>query len=165
MAGRLFLLISFLALLLAGFPAAALDRAVVERKFADWLERDLWPEAKAAGVSRVTFEKAFAGVKLDWDMPEIAPPGTKPQIHTGHQAEFRAPAAYFKEENLAALARCLARSKSATASRAASSSRSGDGRPASERRRFRTRRCGHWPPSPLWAGGRRRSGRRSLPRS
>jgi lytic murein transglycosylase len=105
MAGRLSIFVSFFLLLIAAVPAAAVERAAVERQFAEWLDRDLWPEAKAAGVSRGTFEKAFAGVKLDWDMPEIAPPGTKPQIHTGHQAEFRAPAAYFKEENLAALAR------------------------------------------------------------
>src|SRR6185503_18862349 len=32
-------------------------------------------------------------------------PGTKPEIHVQHQAEFRSPAAYFREENLATLAR------------------------------------------------------------
>ncbi|MEO8668795.1 MAG: lytic murein transglycosylase [Bauldia sp.] len=94
-----------LALLPLTEAAAAVSRATVEKSFAAWLQNDLWPEASAAGVSKATFGRAFAGVTLDWDIPEIAPPGTEAQIHVQHQAEFRAPAAYFREENLATLAR------------------------------------------------------------
>jgi lytic murein transglycosylase len=99
------LAIASLFLLLPAAAAAAVNRAAVEKTFATWLEKDLWPEAAAAGVSADTFKRAFAGITLDWDMPEIAPPGTNAKIHVQHQAEFRAPSAYFKEESLAALAR------------------------------------------------------------
>jgi lytic murein transglycosylase len=97
-----------LLLLLLVFPSAgeaAVDKPAVEKAFAAWLRSDVLPEAKAAGISEATFAAAFRGVTLDWDMPEIAPPGTKPEIHVQHQAEFRSPAAYFREENLATLAR------------------------------------------------------------
>src|SRR5690242_9041361 len=84
--------------------AGAVDRGSVDKAFAAWLKNDLWPEAKAAGVSEETFSRATAGLTLDWDMPEIAPPGTKPEMHVQHQAEFRAPAAYFNEGSIAGLA-------------------------------------------------------------
>ena len=86
---------------LIGVADAAVDRPGLERAFAQWIENDIWPEAKAAGVSRGTFDAAFGGVKLDWEMPELHPPGTpadKPQPE--HQAEFGSPGAYFNEGRL-----------------------------------------------------------------
>lgn len=80
---------------------AAVDRAGLERAFGPWTESAIWPEAKAAGVSRATFEAAFKGVKLDWDMPELQPPGAPPDKPTPeHQAEFGSPGAYFNEGRL-----------------------------------------------------------------
>jgi lytic murein transglycosylase len=91
-------------LLSGGHAQAAVDRPAVEKAFAAWLHDEIRPEAKAAGISDATFRAAFDGVTLDWDLPETAPPGTKPQIHVQHQAEFRSPSAYFQEGNIASLA-------------------------------------------------------------
>lgn len=95
-----------LSVLFAVFATAAgaVDRGSVDKAFSAWVTNDLWPDAKAAGVSEQTFSRATTGLTLDWDMPEIAPPGTKPEMHVQHQAEFRAPAAYFNEGSIAGLA-------------------------------------------------------------
>ena len=85
--------------------AAAVDRPAAERAFQAWLAADIWPAAKTAGVSRATFDKALAGVSLDWDLPELVPPGTSPPHVVEEQAEFRSPAAYFNEGNLATQAK------------------------------------------------------------
>jgi lytic murein transglycosylase len=80
---------------------AAVDRPGLERAFPNWLETEIWPEAKAAGVSRKTFDAAFRGVTLDWEMPELRPPGApadKPRPE--HQAEFRSPGAYFNQSRM-----------------------------------------------------------------
>ncbi|MFN3209310.1 MAG: lytic murein transglycosylase, partial [Roseovarius sp.] len=68
-----------LLMLLAGLPmtAGAVDRAAVERQYQDWLEQAVWPRAKAEGVSRGTFEAAFRGVTLDWNLPDLVPPGSE----------------------------------------------------------------------------------------
>jgi lytic murein transglycosylase len=97
-----------LLLLIGGATAAtaAPDRAGVEAQFQAWLIADIWPEAKAAGVSRATFDKAFSGVTLDWTLPELVPPGTTakpPSIKW--QTEFGSPGAYFNERILSSLAR------------------------------------------------------------
>ena len=80
--------------------AATTDRAATEKAFQVWIGSTLWPKAKAAGVSRATFDKAFAGVTLGWDLPELVPPGTNPPQVVEAQAEFRSPAAYFDEGRL-----------------------------------------------------------------
>jgi lytic murein transglycosylase len=91
---------------LAALPAAAApDRPTIERQFQAWLVSDLWSEAKAAKVSRATFDSALAGVTLDWTMPDLHPPGEKvvaPKIEW--QREFGSPGSYFGEKNLTALA-------------------------------------------------------------
>jgi lytic murein transglycosylase len=84
---------------------AGVDKPAVERAFQTWLQAEIWPEAKAAGVSRATFETALAGVTLDWSLPELAPPGTAAPHVVEHQAEFRSPAAYFNEASLSAQAK------------------------------------------------------------
>ena len=102
-------------------PVAAQDRGAVERQFRGWLEQAVWPQAKAEGVSRGAFEAAFQGVTLDWDLPDLVPPGSGP---TGprrqSQAEFGAPGAYFREGALASTAgvgRQMARRHAATLQR------------------------------------------------
>ncbi|WP_083191484.1 lytic murein transglycosylase [Salipiger sp. CCB-MM3] len=88
-------------LLLAASPAAALDRAAVERQFRGWLEQTVWPQAARKGVSRGTFEAAFAGVALNWDLPDLVPPGTQPQTpKQQRQAEFGQPAKYFSRGSI-----------------------------------------------------------------
>jgi lytic murein transglycosylase len=98
-----FLLLAILVFFDASFDAAkaAVDRPGLERAFGAWAENEIWPEAQAAGVSRATFETAFRGVTLDWDMPELQPPGAPPdKPRPEHQAEFGSPGAYFNEKRL-----------------------------------------------------------------
>jgi lytic murein transglycosylase len=100
-AASLLCLAIVVSLLPIGAALAAVDRPKLERAFADWIEDDVWPEAKAAGVSRATFESAFDGVKLDWEMPELHPPGAPADTpRPEHQAEFGSPGAYFNEGRL-----------------------------------------------------------------
>jgi len=65
----------------------------------------LWPDAKAAGVSRKTFDAAFAGVKPDYSIPDLDIPG-RPKVDNAGQAEFTKTAADYLAkpylENLAA---------------------------------------------------------------
>jgi lytic murein transglycosylase len=71
--------------------------------FRQFLE-ELWPEAKAQGVSRATFDAAFQGVALDLTLPDLVLPGKKPSDVKG-QAEFtRTPAEYLNTGYLANLA-------------------------------------------------------------
>ena len=107
-------------------PAAALDRAAVERQFRLWLEETIWPRARAEGVSRATFEAAFDGVRLNWDLPDLVPPGSATALPGSRkQAEFGSPARYFSRDRLESLAaagrrmagrhaRALARAEAAT---------------------------------------------------
>ncbi|MCR4268677.1 lytic murein transglycosylase [Nitratireductor sp. ZSWI3] len=83
-----------LILSLIAAPAAAQS---IDRQFQSWLADDLWPEARARGISSETFNAAFAGVKPNLKLPDLVLPGeTKPRGTAQHQAEFRAPEAYFK---------------------------------------------------------------------
>jgi lytic murein transglycosylase len=95
---RLLLLLALLAA-----PVAAQDRAAVEAQFRGWLEATVWPRAAGEGVSRATFDAALGDVALDWDLPDLVPPGTAappPQ----RQAEFGAPARYFDPAGVEAAA-------------------------------------------------------------
>lgn len=71
----------------------------------------LWPDAQAAGVSRATFDKAFAGLQPNLKLPDLDLPG-KPSDGSKGQAEFtRAPKDYLDTaylERLAATGRQLA---------------------------------------------------------
>ena len=91
-------------LLALALPALALDKPAIEAQFRAWLEQTLWPTAKGQGVSRQSFDTAFAGVKLNWNLPDLAPPGTEAKTpREQFQSEFRAPARYFDEATLAAV--------------------------------------------------------------
>ncbi|WP_425074672.1 lytic murein transglycosylase [Sagittula sp. S175] len=93
----------FLSLLvcLHALPALAQDRAAVERQFRGWLEQTVWPAASRKGVSRSTFDSAFKGVSLNWDLPDLVPPGTKPATpKIQRQAEFGSPGKYFNRGGL-----------------------------------------------------------------
>ncbi len=81
----------------------------VEQMFRDWVE-DLWPAAKAKGITRQTFDAAFKGVTLNWKLPEIVPPevdgevpvkGKKPKQSFKQQPEFGAPGRYFRPKIVA----------------------------------------------------------------
>lgn len=99
-----FLKIMAFALLAAGISSGPANTASLDAGFRAWLESDLWPQAKAKGVSRATFETSLASVKLNLDLPDLVIPGTKPKVpKKQHQAEFSAPANYFAEKTIAPL--------------------------------------------------------------
>lgn len=85
-------------LAVAAGPARAADAA-----FAAWLAQT-WPEARALGVARATFEAATRGLEPDYSLPDLVIPGRKPQAARG-QAEFvRTPADYLSDIQLGRLA-------------------------------------------------------------
>ena len=64
----------------------------------------LWPEVKAAGVSRATFDRATANLEPDYKLPDLILPG-RPATGAPSQAEFvQVPADYIKEASIARLA-------------------------------------------------------------
>lgn len=99
--------LSVLILSLASFAGCCLaaSKTDVESQFRRWLQTELWPEAEKAGISAAAFEGAFQDVKLNWDLPDLAPPGfPKPKEREQSQAEFSSPGSYFSEKRLQALA-------------------------------------------------------------
>ena len=110
---------AFAALLLITVsPALAASKADTEAQFRQWLQADLWPEAQKSGISQKAFKAAFGEVTLNWDLPDLVPPGTKPPGERKQsQAEFSSPGAYFSEkrlQGLAATGRSLAKTHAAT---------------------------------------------------
>lgn len=93
-------LVLCVCLALAG-PAQAVDKDAVERQFQSWLKSEVWPRAQAQGVSRAIFDAALGEVSLNWDLPELVPPGTTAQTpRVQRQAEFGVPAKYFNRNGL-----------------------------------------------------------------
>lgn len=90
-----------LALPMLVAPAAA---AKVDDLFRAWLQDDLWPEARAKGISRQTFDAAFAGVEPNLKLPDLVMPGQKAETpKKQHQAEFGSPGDYFSDKTLSAV--------------------------------------------------------------
>ena len=85
--------------LIAALPASA---AKLDDSFKAWLESDIWPKAKAKGISRETFDVSVSGIHLKLDLPDLVMPGAKLPKNQD-QAEFNSPASYFAEKKVAAL--------------------------------------------------------------
>jgi lytic murein transglycosylase len=84
-------------LLLLSQPAAA------DAGFTQFIA-SLWPEAKAAGVSRATFDAETSGLEPDYKLPDLILPG-RPETGAPSQAEFvQVPADYLKEASITRLA-------------------------------------------------------------
>jgi len=67
--------------------------------------QELWPNAKAAGVSRATFVREIKGLKPDFSLPDLVLPGRETPTMKG-QAEFtREPRDYLNDAYLSRLAR------------------------------------------------------------
>ena len=95
---RLFACLFVLVVVSIG-PARA---AKIDDQFRAWLASDLWPDARAKGVSKATFDAAFAGVRPNLELPDLVMPGEKEQTPKNqHQAEFRSPGNYFAENTVA----------------------------------------------------------------
>lgn len=90
--------------LLVSVPVHAQNRAAVEQQFQTWLNAELWPEAKRHGVTRRNFDAAFSGVSINWKLPDLVVPGSKPKADRRQaQSEFRSPTKYFNERNIASV--------------------------------------------------------------
>lgn len=91
------------ALLSLTVPAAA--QSSVETGFRSFLETDIWPAARANGVSRAVFDAAFAGVKPNLKLPDLQLPGDTAKVEeTNYQAEFQSPSSYFAEKTVGGVA-------------------------------------------------------------
>ncbi|MGI3171539.1 lytic murein transglycosylase [Pseudooceanicola sp. C21-150M6] len=99
---RLALILALTIACLACFPGPlrALDRAAIEAQYRTWLEQVIWPAARGQGVSRSIFDGAFRNARLNWDLPDLVPPGTTAKPGKQRQSEFGAPARYFAPANL-----------------------------------------------------------------
>ncbi|MER9841565.1 lytic murein transglycosylase [Mesorhizobium australicum] len=101
---RKFSLAFLLAALLAVFLTIPASAAKIDDQFRAWLQTDLWPDAKAKGVSKQTFDAAFSGVKPNLKLPDLVMPGEKPKTpQKQHQAEFGSPGAYFADKTVRAV--------------------------------------------------------------
>ncbi|MEI9420392.1 lytic murein transglycosylase [Mesorhizobium sp. Cs1299R1N1] len=97
-------LVFFLAALLAVFLTIPASAAKIDDQFRAWVQSDLWPDAKANGISKNTFDAAFNGIKPNLDLPDLVLPGEKPKTpQKQHQAEFGSPGAYFAEKTVRAV--------------------------------------------------------------
>ncbi len=108
-------------LCLLPLPVMAQNKPDVEKQFQRWIASDLGPEARKAGISERTLKTAFNGISLNWTLPDLVPPGSKPpKSQDQSQAEFSSPGAYFSEkrlQGLAATGRGLASTHAATLKR------------------------------------------------
>jgi len=102
-------------------PVLAQNKPDVEKQFQRWIASDLGPEARKAGISERTMKTAFSEISLNWSLPDLVPPGSKPpKSQDQSQAEFSSPGAYFSEkrlQGLAATGRGLASTHAATLKR------------------------------------------------
>ncbi|MBZ9656202.1 lytic murein transglycosylase [Phyllobacterium sp. 2063] len=93
-----------MAFALCSSTGFATSKSETEALFQNWLANDLWPQAKAKGVSKATFDEAFAGVKLNFDLPDLVMPGEKPQTPQKQaQSEFGSPGKYFNAKTVNAV--------------------------------------------------------------
>jgi lytic murein transglycosylase len=71
---------------LALLASALLSQPVWAGDFGAFVE-GLWPDAKQTGVSRATFERAFAGIEPDYSLPDLDL-SNRPKVDNSGQAEF-----------------------------------------------------------------------------
>lgn len=108
----------------ASFAQSVPTGAAAARYDADfntWLKKQIWPEARKAGISEKTLEASLTGLTINWRLPDLIVPGQKPpQEQAQSQAEFSSPGAYFAEkrlQGLAATGRSLAATHASTLKR------------------------------------------------
>jgi len=110
-------MIRIAATLLALVLAAPVAAQSYQGQYEAFLENEIWPEAKGAGISRATFDKAMGSKRLNTGIPGLVTPGSKEPPRQMRQAEFSAPANYFNERNIGSITasgRSLARQHAAT---------------------------------------------------
>jgi membrane-bound lytic murein transglycosylase B len=97
-----FLIILFA--LTASFWITGVNAQSLDQEFNAWVQKDLWADAKASGISKRTFQRSMGNVSLNLKLPGLVIPGTKPKTQKQTQAEFRSPSRYFNEKRLLGLA-------------------------------------------------------------
>ena len=87
----------FVSIALAASSILPASAQTIGEQFQQWLANNLWPEARSRGIDQRVFQSSFAGVKPNLDLPDLVLPGKSEPTGSGgqHQAEFRAPSAYF----------------------------------------------------------------------
>ena len=91
-----------MATVMAMAAVLACTNARADQAFRAWLE-ELWPEARAMGISRTSFDLAFRGVEPDLTLPDLIVPGKEVKERKG-QAEFtKTPQQYLDESYLTRL--------------------------------------------------------------
>ncbi|GAB4352459.1 MAG: lytic murein transglycosylase [Oricola sp.] len=106
-------MIRIAAILLAVLATQPAFAQSLQARYEAFLEQTVWPEARRAGISRATFDRAMGSKRLNTGIPGLVTPGSKEPPREMRQAEFSAPANYFDERNLGAITasgRSLARS-------------------------------------------------------
>ena len=101
--GRCLVLMAVAIAAIISNPTKAATRASTEKAFQNWIAGDLRVAARKAGISDQAFGIATRGLTLDWDLPDLAPPGLKIRSAPQKQSEFRAPGRYFSGRSLATL--------------------------------------------------------------
>ena len=100
---RCFHLVAALCLAVPVLAGGAVAKAEGAGDFHAFIE-SLWPDAKVQGVSRKTFDAAFAGIEPDFSIPNLELPN-RPKVDNSGQAEFTKTAAdYLAKSNLQKLA-------------------------------------------------------------
>ena len=97
-------LIFTVTLAMAVLATAGPSRAAstLDQGFRSFLEADIWPAAKARGVSRSVFDAAFKGVRPNTKLPDLVLPGGKGTVaEINFQAEFKSGADYLSERAVA----------------------------------------------------------------
>ena len=89
------------AMVLLSVSAAA--PALGDAAFQQWLA-SLWPDAKALGVSRATFEAATRGLEPDLALPDLVLPGRPKKLPAGQPEFVQTPADYIREPAIERLA-------------------------------------------------------------
>ncbi|WP_170479839.1 lytic murein transglycosylase [Ruegeria arenilitoris] len=116
---RLFAII--IGLIFSATTAYPQDRTAVERQFQTWLQNTIGPVARENGISERTLNQAFAGITLNWKLPDLIPPGSQATTpKTQKQAEFGSPGRYFNANSVkgaASVGRKMAQRHAATLAR------------------------------------------------
>lgn len=95
------------AVLFAGLwvtAGTAFGQSGYDAAFRQFLQSEIVPEARRAGISEKTLSRELSGLTLDTSLPGLAKPGqgnVPPQIN--YQSEFRAPSRYFSDKQFNSL--------------------------------------------------------------
>jgi lytic murein transglycosylase len=77
--------------------------AAPDADFSRFIE-SLWPQARAAGVTRATFAREVSGLEPDLSLPDLVIPGRTQHQSAGQPEFLQSPADYIRESTLNALA-------------------------------------------------------------